>query len=68
MIRCVDAIDKEQQYLKSKFEGREDLIDIEARLNLYTNKRLLIIKYCCGFNYCSKRDYQINQGRMSTLL
>jgi len=60
MIRSINAIDKEQQYLKSKFEGKEDLIDVEGRFNLHINKISLIIKYCCSFNHYKERDYQIN--------
>ena len=60
MIRSIGAIDKEQKYLKKKFDRKEDLINIKARMNLYINKTPSMMKCSYGLNYYGTRDYKIN--------
>ena len=60
MIKSVGAIDKEQKYLKKKFDRKEDLINIKARINLYLNKTLLMMKCSYDLNYYGTKDCKIN--------
>ena len=51
--------------IREKFKGNSELIDIEARINLYINKIVAVMKYHYRVNYYSERDKEINQGKIT---
>ena len=60
MIRYLDAMEEEQKYVKYKFLGKYDLINEEAKINLYINKTTAIMKCYYETNYYREKDININ--------
>ena len=63
MIRYINILQAEKSYIKSKFEGKDNLVDVEARLNIHINKTVDIMKYYYGINYYKESDKEVNQGK-----
>ena len=60
MIRYINILQAEKSYIKSKFEGKDNLVDVEVRLNIHINKTVDIMKYCYGVNYYKESDKEVN--------
>ena len=63
MIRYINLLQAEKSYIKSKFEGKDNLVNVEARLNIHINKTVDIMKCCYSINYYKESDKEVNQEK-----
>ena len=62
IIREIDSVVEERQYLREKFLEKYDLIDITARIDILGLKKIAAaMKYYYRINYFRERDRIINK-------
>ena len=67
MIRDINTIQEEKNYIVMTFSGKDDLIDISIRVNIpRILKTIIAIKYYYGLNIYRERYRIINLNKTTT--
>jgi len=62
LVRNIDAIKSEKEYIQSQVGSDIDKIDIKARNSFYEGATISMLKYLLKFNYHGSRDRMIDKS------